>query len=395
MKQNSLPQILKNPIAAYGIKNEIPADVTGTYLASVSEGYPEVTMTPVDEGGVPPAGGDLNGMFYLLSQFYYFNQNGGAYTFNQKISEAIGGYPKDAVLWYNGADGTHTQVVSNIEDNINDFTKDATLIGDSSKPWSMVDTKISNLPMGSIVTSDCPLDILGLEPLNDSGFNRGKTITSSSYPEFWNFCISNKTKGATDNRFARYAKTNAQYDTELNNKGFCGFYVVDETAKTIRLPYYGKAFIQGYDGGDIDKAAGLPSFSHTHYARVNTQGAHGGDGAVPYSATNFLGSGTSNSKAANNGSNVFNALNTGIIADAVSNNAIYGRSNTVQPASVGIYYYVVCANVMTGGGGTIGDYQTKSNLVTSLSASSTDTQYPSAKCVYDLIGDVETLLSQV
>lgn len=40
-------------------------------------------------------------------------------------------------------------------------------------------------------------------------------------------------------------------------------------------------------------------------------------------------------------------------------------------------------------------YQTTANLVTSISSLSTDSQYPSAKCVYDLIGDVETLLSQV
>ena len=39
--------------------------------------------------------------------------------------------------------------------------------------------------------------------------------------------------------------------------------------------------------------------------------------------------------------------------------------------------------------------QDKSNLVTSLSASSTDTQYPSAKCVYNLVGNIETLLSEV
>ena len=32
------------------------------------------------------------------------------------------------------------------------------------------------------------------------------------------------------------------------------------------------------------------------------------------------------------------------------------------------------------------------NKVTSLSSSSTDTQYPSAKCVYDLVGDIETAL---
>lgn len=34
-----------------------------------------------------------------------------------------------------------------------------------------------------------------------------------------------------------------------------------------------------------------------------------------------------------------------------------------------------------------------SNKVTSLSSASTDTQYPSAKCVYDLVGNVESLLS--
>lgn len=36
-----------------------------------------------------------------------------------------------------------------------------------------------------------------------------------------------------------------------------------------------------------------------------------------------------------------------------------------------------------------------SNKVTSLSSSSTDDEYPSAKCVYDLVGDIETLLSQI
>lgn len=38
-------------------------------------------------------------------------------------------------------------------------------------------------------------------------------------------------------------------------------------------------------------------------------------------------------------------------------------------------------------------YQTTSNLVTSVSSSSTDTQYPSAKCVYDIVGDIETLIN--
>lgn len=40
----------------------------------------------------------------------------------------------------------------------------------------------------------------------------------------------------------------------------------------------------------------------------------------------------------------------------------------------------------------LSDYQTIANLVTTISSSSTDTQYPSAKCVYDIVGDLETIL---
>ena len=40
-------------------------------------------------------------------------------------------------------------------------------------------------------------------------------------------------------------------------------------------------------------------------------------------------------------------------------------------------------------------YEVSSNKVVSLSSSSTDTQYPSAKCVYDIVGDVESLLASI
>lgn len=42
-----------------------------------------------------------------------------------------------------------------------------------------------------------------------------------------------------------------------------------------------------------------------------------------------------------------------------------------------------------------GKYELQTNKVTSISSSSTDTQYPSAKCVYDIIGDIETLLAAI
>ena len=42
---------------------------------------------------------------------------------------------------------------------------------------------------------------------------------------------------------------------------------------------------------------------------------------------------------------------------------------------------------------TLNGKEASSNKVTTLSSSSTDTQYPSAKCVYDIIGDIETLIN--
>ena len=43
----------------------------------------------------------------------------------------------------------------------------------------------------------------------------------------------------------------------------------------------------------------------------------------------------------------------------------------------------------------IENMEVTTNKVTSISSSSTDTQYPSAKCVYDLVGDIETLLAAI
>lgn len=43
----------------------------------------------------------------------------------------------------------------------------------------------------------------------------------------------------------------------------------------------------------------------------------------------------------------------------------------------------------------VSNMEVTTHKVTSLSSSSTDTQYPSAKCVYDLVGDIETLLAAI
>ena len=47
-------------------------------------------------------------------------------------------------------------------------------------------------------------------------------------------------------------------------------------------------------------------------------------------------------------------------------------------------------------GGKLGEnIQVTNNLVTSVNSSSSDIQYPSAKCIYTLMGNIETLLSNI
>lgn len=43
----------------------------------------------------------------------------------------------------------------------------------------------------------------------------------------------------------------------------------------------------------------------------------------------------------------------------------------------------------------LGDKVDTSAITTSITSSSTDAQVPSAKAVYDIVGDIETLLSQI
>lgn len=374
MITNIKPQVLAGVIAENGIKNTIPQNATGTYLASVSEGFPEITQKPVADGGIPPAGGDLNGMFNLLSQFYYYFQNGGMNTYDPDVAEAIGGYPQYAVLWYSTA-GIKTQVISNIPNNKNNYMTNPSLIGDGTKPWSYADAKLNNLPIGSIVTSDAPLGNAGLEPLNNPSFTRGKLLSNvdKSYPDFWSFCVNNY-----NTRVSRYRHTQTEYDTELNKFGFCGYYVVDINNKTVRLPYLGGATLQGLKGsGEVDIAAGLPNITGTA-SNIISEPTSAVTGAFSGSTSNAYGIHYHQNGTHQNLLN-FNAANS---------NGIYGKSNTVQPAAVRVYYYIVCGNVLSGA--TIG-----SGITVDSQLSPTSENPVMNKAIYAVIGDLENILSLI
>lgn len=138
MRSLDLPQILYQPFAATGDKNTIlnSPSTEDPQRANLQTGFPAITQVPIDNGGVPPERKDFNGLGYLLSSFYFFTQCGGIYTFNRNVSNAIGGYPLGAVLYYTDSNGTTYKVRSLLENNTFDFVTTPSYIDDEH--WAYV-----------------------------------------------------------------------------------------------------------------------------------------------------------------------------------------------------------------------------------------------------------------
>lgn len=95
------PKLLSKPWASDGLKNNIPAERGGGLAqeaATYAEGFPSITMTPISVGGKPPSGKDMNGVLYEISAHTVWQNQGGRYRFDQSFCDAVGGYPKGAVL---------------------------------------------------------------------------------------------------------------------------------------------------------------------------------------------------------------------------------------------------------------------------------------------------------
>ena len=131
------PTLLPVPFAISGAKNTIPIEADTTpgksNYASYNLGFPPVTMIPVEAGGIPPEGMDLNGVFFDATDNIRYANAGGQYWFDADFAAKIGGYPKGAVLQSN--DGA-SSYVSTIDGNTTDFNTDASSIGTSWLPWA-------------------------------------------------------------------------------------------------------------------------------------------------------------------------------------------------------------------------------------------------------------------
>ncbi|CAB5151768.1 hypothetical protein UFOVP148_62 [uncultured Caudovirales phage] len=66
--------------------------------ASLADGFPPLTFTPIASGGVPPFGADMNGILKEITSIQQWQQAGGFFPYDSAFSTTVGGYPKGAIL---------------------------------------------------------------------------------------------------------------------------------------------------------------------------------------------------------------------------------------------------------------------------------------------------------
>lgn len=113
------PILIPQPFANNGSKNSIqntrqqgqdPEDATW------SDGFPNVTMQPIESGGLPPKGMDFNGILHALSASIVHQQKGGFFYYDANHARDIGGYHAGAILI---ADDNSKLFISVIDNNTN------------------------------------------------------------------------------------------------------------------------------------------------------------------------------------------------------------------------------------------------------------------------------------
>ena len=164
------PKLIVKPFAKNGQKNVIPENYETSMesnQATWDQGFGQITMLPVAAGGLPPKGQDFNGIFNQISENIVYLSQGGRFKFSAEYAEAIGGYPKGAILQ---SDDEKKEYLSLIDNNKVDFNT-AT---DISASWKLVNTDdmlaqiAGKQPKGDYATkTELNSGLAGKQPVGD------------------------------------------------------------------------------------------------------------------------------------------------------------------------------------------------------------------------------------
>jgi hypothetical protein len=104
MQQSQAPDKFLIPFANGAGQSYIRAIPQGSQIginpgaASLQDGFPPLNFTPVQSGGVPPFGQDMNGILRQITQWSRWQAAGGLVLWDSAFVTAIGGYPRGALL---------------------------------------------------------------------------------------------------------------------------------------------------------------------------------------------------------------------------------------------------------------------------------------------------------
>lgn len=167
------PQLISKPFAANGDRI-LPPNSASALVANQDTGYPERQQQPLDENGLPVNRAETNGNFNLYSQHILWVETGGQYTFEQEISDEIGGYNINSILWCASNNTYQRSLTNNNTANfvtnpeyINDGTNWITQ-GNSSAPT--VTTLAATAITGTSMILNADLVALGYEGIVSAGF---------------------------------------------------------------------------------------------------------------------------------------------------------------------------------------------------------------------------------
>lgn len=184
--------------------------------------------------------------------------------------------------------------------------------------------KIANVSkeIGEIFYSTIPMDNVNYHLLDGTILDGN----AEEYKQFYNYLLSIKPT------YSSLFIAEEDYQTQLNDKGVCGKYVLDEVSKTIRLPK-----ITGFIEGTVDSSAlgelveaGLPNITGSITVSDSSYKGSLASGAFTLSSYEKDACGWSDDQT----KAVFNF-------DASRSSSIYGNSTTVQPQSIKLFVYVV------------------------------------------------------
>jgi len=104
MQSTNIPTKIPLPFAYAATGSYIATIPTASQIgvtngkASLHDGFPPLTFTPISAGGVPPFGADFNGILNEITAITQWQQAGGFFPYDSAFSTTVGGYPKGAVI---------------------------------------------------------------------------------------------------------------------------------------------------------------------------------------------------------------------------------------------------------------------------------------------------------